>query len=252
MFIGFDERQPLTHLVCKESIIATAQRPCSIYSLRHRTLRDIGFLTRQWEITQDGTTKDKLDGRPFSTNFAFSRFLTPHYARYLGVRATDVVVFVDSDFVFLRDINSLFDEFDPREHPLWCVQHQYSPSGLLKMDGQTQVKYPKKLWSSLMVFNMMNPACIPSLKDVNEKSGTYLHEFDWLPKGATIGSIHEGWNFIPDHSEPRVKEPEIRAIHYTEGTPLMKPECKYSAVYNNYLREVLEKAASDPLILGAV
>lgn len=249
IFIGYDERQDLAYRVCKDSILQYASRPVVIYPLKHRELRKIGLLDRPWEITgKDGHTIDQRDGRPFSTNFAFSRFIVPHYAKFLGIRASDPCLFVDSDFVFLRDVYSLLVEQDVEDNPLWVVKHNYTPEQVVKMDNQSQGVYSKKLWSSLMLFNLMNPKAYPKLEDVNSKPGTWLHGFEWIGLGE-IGSLHGGWNFIPDHSEASVKPQDIRAIHFTEGTPLMKPGCRYAEVFNNHLRNVLSEASQDISVL---
>lgn len=249
VFIGWDEREDLSYRVCVESIRQTASRPVTIYPIKHRHMRDIGLLKRPWEITEKGVTQDVLDGRPFSTNFAFSRFLVPLYSKYLGTRVNDVCIFVDCDFVFIRDIYSLLDECNVEDKPIWVVKHDYKSPNIVKMDNQSQSSYNMKLWSSFMVFNMKSPICGPSLEDVNTKAGgAWLHQFGWL-KDDQIGSLNEGWNFIPNHSDSHLKQSEIRAIHYTEGTPLMKPGCRYAEVFNSYLRDVLEEAYKDVSVL---
>lgn len=154
IFIGHDTRQPLNTLVCKKSILDNASKPVSIFVLKHRTLRDIGLFKRPWEITPAGLSIDQLDHRPFSTDFAFTRFLVPHYARYLGTRINDPCVFMDSDFVNLTDIYKILGEIKVEDKPLWCIKHDYNPSSPVKMDNQPQSSYNKKLWSSFMIFNM--------------------------------------------------------------------------------------------------
>lgn len=208
------------------------------------------MLKREWKIKDDGYTIDLGDNRPFSTNFAFSRFLVPHYAKYLGTKITDPCVFVDSDFVFLTDIYKVLNEIDVDTAPVHCVKHDYQSASLVKMDNQTQVNYNKKLWSSFMIFNMAHPKSCPTVEEVNTKDGQWLHSFGWLGKDSEIGSIGESWNYIPDHS--KIKTRDIKAIHYTEGTPLMIPECKLSEVFNSYLREVLDSARDNPKILGEI
>lgn len=249
VFIGYDDAQDLSYRVCKDSLLTYASRPLVIYPLRHRELRKIGLLDRPWEISgTNGYSIDQRDGRPFSTNFAFTRFLVPHYAKYLGVKASDPCLFVDSDFVFLRDPYLLCTEQDVEDKPLWAVKHNYTPENIIKMNDQSQTQYSKKLWSSLMLFNLMNPKAYPPLDKVNNEKGTWLHGFNWIDL-ENIGSLHEGWNYIPDHSEARVKPQDIRAIHFTEGTPLMKPGCRYAEVFNNHLRNVLNEAAQDISLL---
>jgi hypothetical protein len=164
------------------------------------------------------------------------------------VGKSDVNIFVDSDFVFVRDIYALLDELnDLSSKLLWVVKHDYKSPEVIKMDNQSQFNYNKKLWSSFMVFHPNNLG--PTVEEVNEKPGNWLHGFNWL-REEDIGSLHEGWNFIPDYSGVRVPHDEVRAIHYTEGTPLMCPGCQYAEVFNYHLKELLEEAKFDPLVLA--
>jgi len=247
VFIGYDERQDLAYRVCKLSLERAAhpEDKLRIMPLGHRVLREVGLFNRQWRTIGDGTRIDDLDQRPFSTDFAFTRFLTPHYARFLGLNASEPCVFVDSDFVFNRAIHEILDEVDLNK-PVSVVKHNYNPANIVKMDNQVQMTYNKKLWSSFMVFNPSLSNCAPSVEDVNTKDGSFLHQFKWLANDGLIGSLYEGWNFIPDHSEPRVPFHELRAIHYTEGVPLVKPRCKYSAMFTHILSDFLREAARNP------
>lgn len=245
VFIGYDDREQMEFKTCRESILDNASRPVSIYPLKHRVLRDIGLFKREWKINSQGIMEDVDDQRPFTTHFSHSRFCVPLYARYLGLRETDVPIFMDSDFVVLQDIYKILPEIENNEEALWVVKHDYSPTNTTKMDGQPQSTYSKKLWSSFMAYNLSSSLCGPSLGEVNEKPGSWLHSFSWLPSDDFIGSLNEGWNFIPNHSEPRILDGDIKAIHYTEGTPEMKPGCKYSAVYNHYKRKILEKELNE-------
>ena len=243
VFIGYDDREPLEWQVARKSILSNASRPISVYPLRHRTLRDIGLFKRPWRTDEQGIVHDELDTRPFSTQFAFIRFLVPAYANYLGIDPRDFCVFMDSDFVNMQDMYLLLEEQDLSRFPVWCVKHDYQPANVIKMDSQIQTSYSKKNWSSFMVFNRTSPLCGPTVEAVNTMPGAWLHGFGWLDTPddvAMIGGLHEGWNFLPDHSEPRVPDSEIRNIHYTEASPLMKPLCKYSAPFNQYLRNVLQ------------
>lgn len=253
VFIGYDEKQPTAWKVCAESIREQTSKPISIYKLDHRMLRELGLFKRPW-ITdgETGLNMDVGDGRPFSTQFAHSRFLVPALCDHLGISRADVAIFVDSDFVFLEDPYVLLEEIlneiehTRRAYPVYCVKHDYTPKSATKMNNQVQVAYNKKLWSSLMVFNLSYPGALISKEQANEMTGKDLHAFDWLPKDGQdepyIGAIHEKWNFIPNHSEERVDPAEISAIHWTEGLPDMPgyEYTRYAAVWNAYKRKVLE------------
>ena len=82
-----------------------------------------------------------------STEFTYSRFLVPSLMNYKGW-----AVFCDCDFIFLDDVAKLFKNLD-KEKAIYCVQHDYTPKEKHKMDGQQQTIYPRKNWSSFIVFN---------------------------------------------------------------------------------------------------
>ncbi|HEY9815745.1 MAG TPA: hypothetical protein V6D20_08090, partial [Candidatus Obscuribacterales bacterium] len=92
---------------------------------------------------------DAFDGRPFSTDFTFTRFLVPALNQYNGM-----ALFMDSDMYFRRDPMEVFDiAASNPEIALWCVQHQYDGGGVdQKMYGTPQSRYFRKNWSSFMLF----------------------------------------------------------------------------------------------------
>ena len=102
------------------------------------------------------------------------------------------------------------------------IKHNYRPLGTVKFGGAIQEGYPKKLWSSLMVFNCYTARCQHlTPKYVNEASGANLHQFEWTIE-PRIAEIPEAYNWIPGHSNERVPADEARLIHYTEGGPSWK------------------------------
>ena len=250
VFIGHDERLDIDWQVCSKSLRWNNKegsgKPIRIFKMNHRTLRGIKLFNRAWQVEgHSGNYLDLNDGRPFSTQFSHSRFLTPHYAKYLGVNALDPCIFMDSDFVVKADIWELIDgdlkDNKWREKPISVVKHSYQPIKTEKMDHQSQLTYPMKLWSSLILFNLTHPLHKPDIDKVNAENGTWLHNFSWL-KLEQIGEIPEKWNFIPNHSETRVPTRDIKAIHFTEGSPkLLGNQIKYSEIYNFYRGLVLEE-----------
>jgi len=247
VLIGYDERQDTAWKICAESIREQASRPISIYKLDHRLLRKLGLFNRGWEVEGDtGRSVDKSDGRPFSTQFAHSRFLVPAFCDHLGLSVNDAALFVDSDFVFLDDpYKILWEAAQSPGYPVYCVKHSYSPAHTVKMDNQDQAQYQMKLWSSLMLFDLSRPMDLDKEK-ANTMSGRDLHTFQWLPKDAKgnplIGNLSERWNFIPDHSEERIAPENIGAIHWTEGVPSIPgyEYTRYAAIYNAYRRKINE------------
>lgn len=234
IFIGFDERESHVYNLCEHSLRSNSKSKLNIFPLNHKELRDEGFFDRPWRIHgQTGQYVDEREQRPFSTQFAFTRFLVPSICKARGISGK--VMFVDCDFIFKDDVAKLFKEVDKQEGlPLYVVQHDFESKNQLKMDNCEQKNYNRKLWSSLMVFDVdhyMNSELIPS--EVNTRSGLWLHNFLWIDRGTPIGKISERWNFIPNHSEPRVAYEDIGAIHYTEGGPWFKgrEKCEYSEDY---------------------
>ena len=86
------------------------------------------------------------------------------------------------------------------------------------MDGAAQSIYPRKNWSSFMVFNCAHPdvkSLTPNI--VNSASPSYLHRFEWVADDSNIGELPLTWNFLEGEYEVPEKIPN--AIHYTNGGP---------------------------------
>lgn len=208
VFIGWDSREIPAYNVAKHSIQARCSVPVKIHPIIRKSLGWAGLYTRTHTV-RDGRSYDDIDGRPFATEFSFTRFLTPGLAQRLGIK--DRVLFVDCDFLFLADIAELFEQ-DMQGAPVAVVKHDFTPVNATKMDGQAQQAYPCKLWSSLMLFDLSKE--FPGLTDhaVNSMPGSWLHQFKWAD---TVGELPKEWNFIPEFSTGTPK-----AVHYTEGVPI--------------------------------
>lgn len=202
IFIGWDSREDIAYRVCKRSLEMHSSIPLEIIPIKQHRLRSAGVYRR--EI-------DPLS----STEFSFTRFLTPYLAGYEGW-----AVFVDCDFLFRRDIAALLDYFDP-EKAVYCVKHDYAPPEAVKMDGKTQTQYPRKNWSSFMLLNCAHEQVRRLTPDVvNTESGLYLHRFNWLTDDV-IGSLPVTWNYLEGwHTENDCEDPI--AVHFTRGGPWFK------------------------------
>lgn len=214
IFVGYDTRQELAYRVCEHSLDRRSSTPLDIFPLRHKALRGAKLFTREW----DGFL-DKVDNKPFSTEFSHTRFLVPEICRLNEVGGW--VLFCDSDFLFLDDVENLFKYGHNKEHAVCVVKHNYEPETKVKMDNKEQHSYTRKLWSSLILWNMDHPAnkaLTPHV--VNTESGRFMHTFSWL-KDEEIGGIPENWNWLPNHSPTTrwYNEDRVRAVHYTEGGP---------------------------------
>src|SRR6185369_9152524 len=141
--------------------------------LRADRLRDAGLLSR---ITDHrGQHYDLVSNAPKSTEFAVSRFLTPLLCH------SGFALFVDCDVVFLRDPREMLLQPEIAGAAVSVVKHEYTPSSQTKMDGQLQTIYPRKNWSSVMLFDCDHPANRRlSLHDINTRPGRDLHRLYWL------------------------------------------------------------------------
>lgn len=198
----------------------------------------MGLYWRPWRwATEDegfGHVKvDQFDGRPFSTDFAFTRFLVP--ALMSLWQRSGPALFVDCDFLFREDIANLFMLFDPSK-TIQVVQHRYEPLETVKMDGQVQQVYPRKNWSSLILWNC-DKAHLP-VSVVNGWSGRKLHGFDWVTDGQ-IGNLPEEWNWLEGHSSPRL---DPHAVHFTRGGPWFE-EWQNVAYANEWLAELKDSTS---------
>ncbi len=217
VFIGYDSRETLAYNACVNSLKANSSNEVSIYPLNVRELKAQGIYKRE---------RDPLS----STEFTFTRFLVPYLLRYKGW-----ALFCDCDFIFLHDIEELFNLIDDK-YAIMCVKHNYNPVSSVKMDRCIQHIYPRKNWSSLVLWNCEHPSnkqLVPSL--INTQTGQFLHRFSWL-KDEEIGSISLEWNWLVGwYKEPKDGKP--KALHFTEGGPWFDnyKNCEYSEHYYTYL-----------------
>lgn len=223
VYIGWDAREAVASDVCAYSILKRTESNVNITFLKHRELRQSGIFARPWltEATT-GNWRDLIDDKPFSTEFSHTRFLVPSLMKFKGW-----ALFMDSDMIFLNDIQKLFNLCNP-EFAVMCVKHNHKPpASAIKMDGRQQLSYFRKNWSSFVLFNCEHPSNRFLTEDkVNFMKGVDLHSFSWL-KDHEIGSIPHTYNYIVGVSPKLPPESGSRpaVIHYTEGGPWFE-ECK--------------------------
>jgi hypothetical protein len=223
VYIGWDSREPEAAEVCAHSILKHSSIPVEIVYLKQQDLRDQGLYSRP------------VDPKA-STEFSLTRFLVPHLNNYQGW-----AVFVDCDFLFVDDIAKLFALADP-VCAVQVVQHDYQPTQTIKMDGKQQHQYPRKNWSSMILWNCAHQVNAKvTLEYVNRATPSQLHQFDWIPQIKTewLGAIPTAWNWLVGwYHEPQDGKPS--AIHYTEGGPWF-PEylgCEYGGLWLRDYQEV--------------
>jgi len=199
VFVGWDSREDIAWQVCRTSLLRNASIPIGVHPLRQARLRESGLY------------KKPVDPLA-STEFTYTRFLVPHVAGYRGW-----ALFCDCDFIWLGDVANLFAMADDR-FAIMCVHHDHRPSETVKMDGAVQTLYPRKNWSSMVLYNCGHPANRALTPEVvNRESGAFLHRFQWLDD-AFIGAVPETWNWLEGWNKKPVQgRPEV--VHYTRGGP---------------------------------
>jgi len=219
VYVGWDQRDATAYQVCKKSILDNASIPVEVIPLKDWELRQRGCYWRAYRVDPKGQMWDDRDGKPFSTNFSFTRFCVPWLADYKDER----VVFCDADMLWRADIAELMVEAD-KEAAVSCVQHDHRPEETKKMDGVLQTVYARKNWSSFMV---INPSKCQSLTPyaINNQSGSWLHSMCWTDD---ISGLPEEWNWLNGWSSPDL-DPKV--IHYTLGTPDMDPNVSYAGLW---------------------
>ena len=161
-FIGYDSKEDIAYRVCKYSLQKRSSVKLNIYSLKIEELIAKKLYFR---------SVDPLA----STQFTYSRFLVPALMSYKGW-----AIFCDCDFIFFYDISKILTSLDPLK-AIYCVQHDYTPKEKHKMDGQKQTLYPRKNWSSFILFNCSHPSNKTlDVELVNKETGSFLHQFKWL------------------------------------------------------------------------
>lgn len=216
VFIGYDEREAEAFHTCAKSIYDNFDHNRSKLEIKPIVLEELVAKKLYW----------REDDPLASTKFTYSRFWTPYLCDY-----EDWAMFVDCDFVFTADLNELFKQARERYRVLVC-KHDYTPSQDIKMDGVRQTVYPRKNWSSLILFN--NENCeILDLEHLNRMPAKWLHRFQWCSDDE-IGDLPLDWNFLVGEYEKTERLP--RGIHYTNGGPWFD-NCKdvdYADIYTFY------------------
>ena len=212
VFIGLDEPHKIAYDVCENSIVSKAKRyMINIHAINCNTVK---------EYKRDA---DKFE----STQFAFARFFAPYLCDFTGVS-----MFVDGDFLFLNSIDDLLDKYDD-QYAVMCCKHDYVPKLETKMDNKPQSYYPRKNWSSLMLFNNEHPDVKKLTPNrINRESGKYLHRFEWTDD-ENIGSIPVSWNWLVGYYEETTHF-FPKPLHYTDGGPWLDEHkhCEHNEVWH--------------------
>ena len=162
-----------------------------------------------------------------STQFSITRFLVPHLMNYSGVG-----IFFDCDMLITRDIQEMFDLFDP-QYAVQCVKHEYTPCSVTKMGGMKQTIYVRKNWSAVVIYNCDHPSTQKLTNKVVETAEPhFLHRFEWL-KDEEIGDLPREFNFLVEEQPKPEKLPFN--IHHTLGAPIFRE--KQNVDYATYFKK---------------
>jgi hypothetical protein len=196
IFIGRDSREPIAWQVLAHSILRRATQPIAIYPLSLPLLKRCYWRER-------GPTE--------STEFSLTRFLVPYLCGFKGF-----ALFLDCDMLCRADIGDIM--LYPLAYPghaVYVAQHNYIPKDLIKFDGHEQTKYPRKNWSSAMLFDCAKCTALTP-EYVNKATGLELHRFTWL-QDEQIGALPLTWNYLIGEENQSQEPPQI--VHFTNAGP---------------------------------
>jgi hypothetical protein len=217
IFIGWDSREVIAYDVCKYSILKYSPN-IEIIPLKQYELRERGIYWRE-------------EDKKASTEFTLTRFLVPYLCNYTGY-----AIFIDCDTVLQDDIGKIMLEINI-DNAITCVPHVYTPKTTMKMDKKNQYSYPRKNWSSVMVFNCKHKNTKQlTLATVNNESPMYLHRMYWAKEN--IGVLNHTWNYLVGYYSD-LENPKL--IHYTDGGPWFPAyrNCEFNDIWINTLKEML-------------
>lgn len=205
VFIGYDAAEAVAFSALSHSIHSLASEPVSITPIMLSQLQK--FHTRD---------RHQLA----STEFSFSRFLTPYLCDYEGS-----AIFMDCDMLLRADIAQLWALRDD-QYAVQVVKHEHKPTNERKFLNNQQTRYDKKNWSSMMIFNCAKCQTLTP-EYVNSASGLELHQFKWLNDDEQIGALPQEWNHLVGYN---AYDANAKNVHYTEGGPYFDEyvDCEYN------------------------
>lgn len=228
IFIGYDPRETAAFAVARHSIRRHFCVRLPVFGLVLSTLQEVGLYRRPIERRGDQMW-DVISEAPMSTEFSNSRFLVPHLAD------DGWAMYCDGDILARVNVARIFDDLDPAK-AIYCVKHRHEPIDEIKMDGRLQTRYPRKNWSSVMVWNVNHPANKKlTIEVINSAPGRDLHRFFWLDDDL-IGELDPSWNCLVGVTDPAI-DPKI--AHFTNGCPDMPgfKDVIYADEWRNELRQ---------------
>ena len=222
--MGYDPREAVVFTVFNQSVIKYTSIPVSICPLHQDALNFDG--------QQDGTNA-----------FIFSRYLVPYLQDYKGW-----ALFADGDMLITEDLKNLWDLRDDK-YAVQVVKHDYKTKHYRKYINSPMesdnLDYPKKNWSSVMLFNCGHPANKILTKElVSEAGGAFLHRFQWLTEDE-VGELPVEWNHLVGEYK---ENPDAKLIHFTLGAPcfLHYYEDEYAGEWSDHLLNSINAVGETP------
>lgn len=193
LFIGYDINEAVVYHTCVNSIVRQSTLPISICPLSPSLL--------------NGYTETHNDA---SNQFIYTRFLVPYIMDYKGW-----AIYIDGDMVVRDDIVNLWN-LRNNKFAAMVVKHDYKTKSKIKYLNSINEDYPRKNWSSVILWNCEHiKNRILTTDFVGKSSGSILHRFSWLNE-EDIGSLPFEWNWLPDEYGENNK---AKLLHYTLGAP---------------------------------
>ena len=224
VFIGYDPREAVAYHTLTHSILQRSSIPVAVAPVMQSQLK--GLYTRPRGATE-------------STEFSLTRFLVPALSGYRGWS-----LFMDCDMLCRADIAQLavYTQQAGDKAVLVC-KHDYTPSPERKFLNQVQTVYPRKNWSSVMLFN--NERCKALSPDyVNSATGLELQRFAWMDD-ASIGELPLEWNWLVGEYK---HNPGAKIVHFTRGGPYFDEfrGCDYAGEWFEEQRRLNVAASRQP------
>ena len=198
IFIGFDQVESVAWHTMAHSILTRSSRPVAFVPVHLDNFRSIYHRPRDQKQ---------------SNSFSFSRFLVPHLCNYEGFG-----IYFDCDMMLRADIAEIFDAVEKQPgKAVYVVKHDYEPKDSIKYLNTAQYKYPRKNWSSVVLWNAGHPSNRRVTTEwVNTATPMELHRFAWL-QDDEIGELNVRWNWlVGEYADPPA---DVKNVHWTLGGP---------------------------------
>lgn len=198
IFIGYDPVESIAWHTLAHSIYDNSTSPIALIPVNIRNFQQ--FFHRERDEKQ-------------SNEFSFSRFLVPYLCGFEGYG-----LFLDCDMLLRADVSEIFKfgHADPGK-AVHVVQHTYEPRDDVKYLNNVQYSYPRKNWSSVVLWNCAhtkNQILTPDF--VSNATGLQLHRFTWLDD-VEIGSLDVRWNWLVGEYDNAPDD--VKNVHWTNGGP---------------------------------